>query len=599
MGDIKDVKIGLTQVNKIYCGNDLVFEKIIDTTPPITTVYPNPADSLLTHYAGTKVWLEVNEMCTTYYTLDGSTPTTASAIFREPFTLNKTTTIKYFSIDVAGNIETVKTTIFDITETSITTISPSETVQNTIPFTVTLSNNTGNTIYYRIGTGSQQTYNSPFEVNQNSTGVFSTNIIIYYWSTGEAEKSITYNTINAIAGKPIVSVLNGINYIRLNWAVTANTTSYNVYRSTVEGEVGILLNEYQTHNYYDDTTVIGGTTYYYTVRAANFGNGQNSDQVIAMPISSIGRPAYRYLKIEGHGAFEAGQEATTRIVEVEAFAGDINVLAGKTAISYQTIDTGSTDIKTITDGSKTGASGTYPVWWLATPNANVIFDFGYSQPLSKLAYYGYSLSSAQRANQFRILGSNTNNGTDWVELWNMSNNTVLQPILPLGYQKNVYKSPNLLSNGLDIIDNWTDTSFMSDTYIKVSTEQSMSGKSIKWGSPPYGHVLHLAKSITDYNIQVEAGKRYILSTHTRSDMGFSYLLGIKASDGTIINSPATSQAIAAGWIRHYMEFIAPTNALLVRFTIPQANILLYLDNFMLEEADAGQTQPKIWTPYQA
>jgi hypothetical protein len=113
--EIKDVKLGSTQVKKIYCGNDLVFENIIDNIPPVTTVYPSPE---YTYLPGQLVWLEVDEACTTYYTEDGSTPTTSSAIFKEVLRIYQTTTLKYFSVDMAGNVESVKTTVWKIQEDS-------------------------------------------------------------------------------------------------------------------------------------------------------------------------------------------------------------------------------------------------------------------------------------------------------------------------------------------------------------------------------------------------------------------------------------------------------------------------------------------------
>jgi Chitobiase/beta-hexosaminidase C-terminal domain len=117
--EIKKIYLGSTPVDKLLAGTNLIYEKNpIDTTPPVTTVYPS---ATYTYKAGQQVWLEVNESCITYYTLDGSTPTTASAVFREPFTINETTTIKYFSVDTSGNVETVKTTVFNIE-----VIAPSE-----------------------------------------------------------------------------------------------------------------------------------------------------------------------------------------------------------------------------------------------------------------------------------------------------------------------------------------------------------------------------------------------------------------------------------------------------------------------------------------
>ena len=437
--EIKNVKLGSTQVSKIYCGSDLVFSYTADNTAPITTVRPvdavkNPTN---TYASGVQVYFDVNEMCDTYYTLDGSTPTTASTKYADGgFWVGETTTIKYFSVDTSGNTEAVKTIVYTINVAVApnTTISPTNTTQYNIPITVTLSTDeAGATIYYRLGTGAQQTYSAPFKVSQDTAGVLSPNIKVTYWAVGangtEAEKTITYNTADSLPDKPVVTATAGNWYVRLDWAKTANTTSYNVYRSTVAGQLGEMLAQYTTNNFYDDVNAQNNTTYYYTVKAANYNQNQNSEQATATPKAPI---SYRFFKILGYGSTE--EPVTTRMVEFEAWNGATNLMkAGGLNFVVDGINAGAGSIEAIFDGVKT-TSG-YPIWWTATPNANVIIDFGAAKTFTKLNYYGYSTTNVPRANRFKVLASNTNNGTDWVTLWDMSTNTTMQPALPDGYEK--------------------------------------------------------------------------------------------------------------------------------------------------------------------
>jgi hypothetical protein len=76
-----------------------------DTTAPVTTASP-AGGSFATSVS---VSLSRNEAGTTYYTTNGTTPTTASAVYSTPLTFTATTTLKYFSRDTAGNSEAVKT----------------------------------------------------------------------------------------------------------------------------------------------------------------------------------------------------------------------------------------------------------------------------------------------------------------------------------------------------------------------------------------------------------------------------------------------------------------------------------------------------------
>ena len=84
-----------------------------DTIAPVTSVSPAGG----TYTTAQSVRLTTNEAATIYYTTNGSTPTTASAVYSTPLTISASTTLKYFARDTAGNIEAVKTATYTIGST--------------------------------------------------------------------------------------------------------------------------------------------------------------------------------------------------------------------------------------------------------------------------------------------------------------------------------------------------------------------------------------------------------------------------------------------------------------------------------------------------
>lgn len=86
--------------------DEITFEagSSIDVTPPATTAVPAGG----VYAASQSVVLSTNEPAIIYYTTDGSDPTTASAQYSSPLTINSPATVKYFAVDAAGNYELIK-----------------------------------------------------------------------------------------------------------------------------------------------------------------------------------------------------------------------------------------------------------------------------------------------------------------------------------------------------------------------------------------------------------------------------------------------------------------------------------------------------------
>ncbi|GHG85161.1 chitobiase/beta-hexosaminidase C-terminal domain-containing protein [Comamonas sp. JC664] len=86
-----------------------------DLTPPTTRV--TPAGGEFTTSVAVTLTCEDGSgsgCAATYYTLDGTTPGTGSMRYREPFTLGNTTTVRFYSVDVAGNAEAPGTVTFTL-----------------------------------------------------------------------------------------------------------------------------------------------------------------------------------------------------------------------------------------------------------------------------------------------------------------------------------------------------------------------------------------------------------------------------------------------------------------------------------------------------
>lgn len=80
------------------------FTWTIDTVAPTTTASPGGGE-----YDNTlQVILTTSEPATIYFTIDGTTPTINSTIYTTPLSIGKTTSLHFFSRDLAGNLEPMR-----------------------------------------------------------------------------------------------------------------------------------------------------------------------------------------------------------------------------------------------------------------------------------------------------------------------------------------------------------------------------------------------------------------------------------------------------------------------------------------------------------
>jgi len=128
----------------------------IDTIPPVTTASPAGG----TYTSAQSVTLTASEAATIYYTVNNSTPTTASQVYSGAIAIPASTTLKFFAKDAAGNSEAVQTALYTIDATPpVTTAAPAGGTYSAAQ-SVTLTASEPATIYYTTN-GSAPTFSSP------------------------------------------------------------------------------------------------------------------------------------------------------------------------------------------------------------------------------------------------------------------------------------------------------------------------------------------------------------------------------------------------------------------------------------------------------
>lgn len=297
----------------------------IDTTAPTTSILPAAG---LYNTSQTVTLTASEPTATVYYSTSGIDPTTASTtkgVGSVSLAISQTTTLKYFSVDAAGNKEAVVTKTYTIdTVAPITTASPLAGIFNT-PQSVTLTaNDPAATIYYTTdgetvpttatltkGVGSVTipvnattilqyfaadvagnketvisktytidsvvpvttptvvggTYNAPQTVNLNASEATAT---IYYTTTGTAPTTAT--TTKGVGSVSVsISKTTTLMYFAVDTAGNKETVNTQIYTidtiaptTTASALTGIYANSLTVSLTANDTTA----TIYYTIDGA-------------------------------------------------------------------------------------------------------------------------------------------------------------------------------------------------------------------------------------------------------------------------------------------------------------------------------------------
>ncbi len=228
-----------------------------DTTPPVTTASPAGGS----YSSAVNVTLSVNESATTYYTLDGSTPTTSSAQYSGPINISTTTTLKFFSVDTASNAETVQTETYTIssggdTTPPVTTASPAGGSYSSA-VNITLSVNESATTYYTLDgstpTTSSAQYSGPINISATTTLKF---FSVDTASNVEAVKTETY-TISG--GTPTTVSFNSIGS-EDGYAGSSYIEGANAYIHQVGDRGSLTSDAYRAILSFDTSSIPNGAT---------------------------------------------------------------------------------------------------------------------------------------------------------------------------------------------------------------------------------------------------------------------------------------------------------------------------------------------------
>ena len=154
----------------------------IDSLPPSSTISCNGGACSAAPYAGAvEVALAATDngggagIAGIYYTADGTAPTaTVADLYTGPFLVSSTATVKYFTVDNAGNAEPVNSQAINVAQAGVTLTSPSsgDTVSGTTTLSATVSGITVDHVTFFVDGAAVGTVSStPYTVAWDSTTI--------------------------------------------------------------------------------------------------------------------------------------------------------------------------------------------------------------------------------------------------------------------------------------------------------------------------------------------------------------------------------------------------------------------------------------------
>ncbi|MBK5276001.1 MAG: chitobiase/beta-hexosaminidase C-terminal domain-containing protein, partial [Desulfuromonadales bacterium] len=144
----------------------------LDSMPPVTTATPGSGPHMVSFTVALSCSDANGTGCgRTYYTVDGSAPTTSSAVYSMPITIAGTTNLKFFSTDIAGNAEATKTQLYNFDPAVTAPSGLTVTSSGTIGLVLNWTDNTSDEQNFQVErkTGAGGTYAIIASVTANTT----------------------------------------------------------------------------------------------------------------------------------------------------------------------------------------------------------------------------------------------------------------------------------------------------------------------------------------------------------------------------------------------------------------------------------------------